>query len=145
MKPPKREFEQVVVDEWIKAEIVDVQYEKDREFTHKGNKSTSDAARIIFRLEGYKDQKPTQWMRFNYAQKSNLFNMFLLPLVPGATPNMDFDLDNLKGMNVKVMYAQKGEYQNLFGVRPLGAVSKKMPPLDVAETHEDQNDEQVPF
>lgn len=119
MIPKKKVFEQVVVDEWISGEIVDIQYEQDHEFTHKGNKKIADAVKILIRLDGYHDSKSTGWWTFNYAEKSNLYNLFIKSLVAGATPNMEYDLDNLKNMKIKVMYSQNGEYQNLTMVRPL--------------------------
>ena len=118
MKPPRKEYEKIRVDEWLQGEIVDIQYEKEHEFNYKGVKSVGPAAKIQIELKGYKDKKSTGWLSFNYSQKSNLYKFFIEPLVEGARPNMDFDLDNLKNLRIKVMYAQKGEYQNLFAVRP---------------------------
>ena len=153
MKPPKREYEQVKIDDWINGEISDIQYEDEHEFTYKGNKSTAPGVKIIMKLEGYKDAKHTRWMYFNYSEKSNLYKKFLVPLVVGAKPNMDFDLDTLKGAKIKVMYSQNGEYQNLEMVRPMvplapvvaPAKKEKLPLGDVAETHENAEEEEVPF
>lgn len=144
MKPPKKEFEQVKVDEWITGEIVDIQYEKEHEFTYKGNKSVGPASKILIRLDGYKDKKSTGWWSFNYSEKSNLYKFFINPLVEGATPNMDFDLDNLKHLRIKVMYVQNGEYQNLMAIRPID--SKIVSGRGDSETHETPpTDDEVPF
>lgn len=142
MRPPKREFEQVVVDEWLTGEIVDIQYEKEHEFTYKGNKSIGPAAKILIQLDGYRDKKSTGWWSFNYSEKSNLYKFFIHTLVEGASPNMDFDLDNLKNLRIKVMYTQNGEYQNLMAVRP---VDKKVLPGAPSATREDSPDDEVPF
>ena len=142
MRPPKREFEQVAVDEWLKGEIVDVQYEQEHEFTFKGVKSVGPAAKILIQLDGYKDKKSTGWWSFNYSEKSNLYKFFIQPLVKNAAPNIDFDLDNLKNLRVKVMYTQAGEYQNLMAVRPADdkVLSSYTPPVEKAP-----NDDEVPF
>lgn len=142
MKPPKREFEQVKTDEWLTGEIVDIQYEKDHEFSYKGNKSVDVAAKILIQLDGYKDRKSSGWMRFNYGQKSNLYKIFIAPIVEGAHPNMDFDLDLLKNLRIKVMYTQNGEYQNITMVRPAG--SKILSTTKVDSTSP-VDEEKVPF
>lgn len=150
MIPRKREFEQVAVDEWIPGEIVDIQYEQEHEFTYKGNKKIGDAVKILIRLDGYKDNKSTGWWAFNYSEKSNLYNIFIKSLVPGATPNMSFDLDGLKGMKIKAMYAQNGEYQNLAMVRPLAVpamknAATKTPRQPLADVAESEPEEETPF
>lgn len=139
MIPPRREFEKVKVDEWISGDITDIQYEQEHEFSYKGNKSKGMAARIIFNLDGYKDRKQTGWMGFSYSEKSTLYRVYLSALVEGAKPNMNFDLDLLKNLRIKVMYAQNGEYQNVVMVRPLQ--DKILPGSKLKATP----DEEVPF
>src|ERR1044072_6884510 len=118
MKPQRKEFEQVKTDEWLTGKIIDIQYDQEHEFVYKGNKTISPGVRIIFNLDGYKEKKYSRWMYFNYGNKSNLYKLFVSTLIEGAYPNMDLDLDSLKGLPIKVMYAQNGEYQNLVMVRP---------------------------
>lgn len=152
MKPPKREYEQVEVDTWLNGEITDIQYEESHEFTYKGNVNSGPGVKIIIKLDDYKDSKHTRWMYFNYGEKSNLYKLWLSPLVQGAKPNMDFDLDGLKGTKIKVMYAQNGEYQNLVMVRPLvplkpapaGKAAQKKT-SDLADVAENEEEDQVPF
>lgn len=148
MMPRKREYEQVAVDEWLVGEIADIQYEQDHESMYKGVKKVGDAVKIYIKLDGYRDKKSTGWWSFNYAEKSNLYNIFIKALVPNAAPNMLYDLDNLKGMKIKAMYTQNGEYQNLSMVRPLiskGPALGNVPNTEVAETHENITDEEPPF
>lgn len=140
MKPPKKEFEQVRVDEWLMGEISDIQYEQEHEFTYKGVKSVGAGVKIQISLDGYKDKKSTGWLGFNYSAKSNLYKFFIEPLVEGARPNMDFDLDRLKNLRIKAMYAQKGEYQNIFAIRP---DQGKVLPGSAAPKKE--TEEEVPF
>jgi hypothetical protein len=66
-------------------------------------------------------------------------------LVESATPNMDFDLDNLKNLRIKVMYTQNGEYQNLMAIRPIDG--KIIAGKSDQETHETPpvHDDEVPF
>lgn len=120
MKPMKREFEQVVVDEWLKGEIVKIEYEPKHEFIFKGEKSIDSAVKISIAIDGYKDKKSTGWWKFNYSEKSKVFKFFLQPLVEGAHQKLDFDFDHLLNLRIKLMYAQNGEYQNLIMVRPDG-------------------------
>jgi hypothetical protein len=151
MIPRKREFEQVKVDEWLTGEIVDILYEENREFVFKGQKSNQDAVRLIITLDGYKDKHPTNWLKFNYSEKSNLFKNFILPLVEGAYQNMPFDLDNLKNTRIKIMYGQNGEYQNIVMVRPLNG--KLLPGTEGPKKRADapvknadsKDDDKVPF
>ena len=142
MRPPKREFEQVKVDEWLTGEIVDIQYEQEHEFTYKGVKSVGSAAKISIKLDGYKDKKSTGWWSFNYSEKSNLYKFFIQPLVDNAVPNIDFDLDVLKNLRIKVMYTQNGEYQNLMAVRP---AETKVLASSVPPKNEPAHDDEVPF
>lgn len=144
MIPRKKVFEQIKVDEWITGEIEEIQYEQDHEFTYKGNKTKGDAVRVSLRLDGYKDKKSTGWMRFNYGEKSNLYKIFIEPLVEGARTNMTFDFDNLKDLRVKVMFTQKGEYQNLSMIRPLQ--TKVLPGVTPNTTAiPETSGEEVPF
>lgn len=120
MKPLKREFEKVKVEEWLKGEISKIEYEKQHEFTFKGEKTIAPAVRVQITLDGYKDPKSTGWWKFNYNEKSKLFRFFLEPLVEGAHSKLDFDFDHLLHTRIKVMYTTNGEYQNLVMVRPDG-------------------------
>jgi len=118
MIPKMKEFEKVKVDEWINGEITKIEYDLQHEFIFKGEKKIGPAVKVQFQLDSYKDKKSTGWWSFNYSDKSKVYKFFIQPLVEGATPNMKFDFDNLLNLRIKVMYAQNGEYQNIFAVRP---------------------------
>mgnify|MGYP007099612416 CR=1 FL=1 len=65
-------------------------------------------------------------MKFNYGEKANLYVKFLSSLVENAVPDMDFDLEALKGMKIKILWADKNGFQYPETVRPQG---KKIPML----------------
>lgn len=140
MKPPKREFEKVEVDAWLNGEISSIEYDTKHEF----KESIAPAIKIKISVAGYKFPKSTPWMLFSYAKKSNVYKLFVEPLVEGAYEYMDFDLDQLKGMRVKVMFTAKGEYQNITMVRPLE--NKVLPnPIFMNQEKASQIDEETPF
>lgn len=145
MMPPRKEFEKVKVDEWINGEISEITYD----MKHAFKKSEGPAVRLKIAMSGYKFPKPTPWMLFSYSKMSNLYILFVEPLVEGAYEYMNFDLDQLKGMKVKVMFEQKGDYQNILSVRPLnGKVKPDVVPMDQtkeADIAEAANDEEPPF
>lgn len=127
MKPPARErteFEKVKVDEWIAGDIAEVQYDKAHEFTFKGEKKINPGVRFKFSLEGYNFPHYSRWMTFSYGEKSNLYRKYLFCLVDGAKPDMDFDLDELKGFPIKTMWSNNDDFQNLEMIRPQGAMLK---------------------
>lgn len=147
MIPPKREFEKVAVDEWIEGTISEIQYDTKHAFKN----SEGPAVKIKIALVGYKFPKTTPWMLFSYSKKSNVFSLFVEPLVEGATEYMNLDLDVLKDFKVKVMFEAKGEYQNIVRVRPLNGKVKPDPvfmdqtkEIDAAETVE-VDDSEPPF
>lgn len=147
MKPPKREFEQVEVDIWLNGVIKDIQYDPEHKFKGKGYENEGPATRFMLQLNDYKDTKPSRWLYFNYGENSNLYKKWIIPLVEGAYKNMDLDLDHLKGMKIKVMYSQNGEYQNLEMVRPLESkfilTSQELPKTETEPPS--PPDEEVPF
>ena len=128
MKPPKNEqsnldYEKVKTDDFITGIISDVKY--DEEHTFKGYQGAEDkvkpAVMIQFTLEGYEYAKYSGWLSFSYDGRSNLFNTYIVPLVSGAEEYMDFDLDNLKGTKVKVLFKDtKSGFQKVDNIRPIG-------------------------
>lgn len=114
MIPPRREFEKVAVDDWINGEISEITYD----LKHQFKTSEGPAVRIKINLFGYKFPKSSPWMLFSYSKMSNLYILFIDPLVEGAREHMNFDLDQLKGMKIKIMFEAKGEYQNIVRLRP---------------------------
>ena len=146
MKPTKKpiEYEKVTTDDFVVGVIEDIKYEKDREFSYQGEKKKVDAVKIKFHVDGYKFSKQTPWMTFSYNEKSNLYTKYISSLVEGAHPDMDFDLDQIKGLKVRMLWKDKGDYQHIETIRPVG---KKIVPLNTnpdkleySEVFEEEND-----
>lgn len=143
MKPLKRDsssilYEKVSTEDFVAGIIEEVQYQKEHIFKGYGKDENGNprpdkklpATRFKFKLEGCEYPHYSKWMFFGYSEKSNLYLKFLVPLVEGAKPDMDFDLDQLKGMKVKTLWVNKGDFQHIETIRPIG---KKITPLNVTE------------
>lgn len=106
--------------------------------------------RIWFSLEGYKDEHPTRWMKFLYTERANLYKKYLVPLVQGMKPNIQWDIQDLTGMSVITYWNQQESngttYQHIETIIPDG---KKMYPVIVeagkTEDAPPQDDGDVPF
>ena len=129
MKPPKRDskdFEKVAIGEMIIGVIDDVVYDQQHKF--KGYQGAEDtiqpAVRLKFTFKEYKYHHYSRWFKFSYAEKSNLYKIFLTKLVENAQPDMDFDLDMLKGMKIKTVWNENGDFQNLESIFPFDAKIK---------------------
>ena len=152
MKPKSndREFVQEAVkcEEWIRAEVTEVKYEEAHEFGGQFAK-TGEAVRIVFKLEGYAQPKSSRWLTFSYGEKSNLWLKFLKPLVPGAKPYMDFDIQELKGTKCKLMFTASDSddgktFYNIEMVRPIKDAEKTTIQLEDIHTNE-AGDASEPF
>lgn len=130
MKPPikKLEYEKINTSDFVTGSIEDVLYDQEHVFKGYGKDSDGNpkpdtvgpAVRLVFTVDGYKFPHKTPWMKFSYSEKSNLYKKFVSALVKDAKEFMDWDLDQLKGMKVKMLWADKGEFQNLETIRPIG-------------------------
>lgn len=118
------EYEKVKTDEWITGTIANIEYDLARKSIWQGKEKTGPAVRIVFEIEGCKYPHKTPWMAFYYVEKSNLYKKYLSKLVDGITVNCTFDMDALKGLSVKMMWSNNGEYQNLDLIKP---VKDKLP------------------
>ena len=149
MKPPKRsntEFEKVKCGDFITGVIDKVEYDEEHTFRYQGKEKVASAVRLIFKLDGYKFPHYTRWMTFSYGEKTNLLNKYLVKLVEGAYPDMDFDLDRIIGMKVKTIWAEKNDFQY---VELIQANQEKIqldhiPASDDVEPPE-YTDEEIPF
>jgi hypothetical protein len=132
MKPPQqdRKFEKIPTNDFVSAIIEEIQYEQEHEFTFKGTINKAPGVKFKFIIEGCEYPHSSRWMKFIYAAKANLYQKYIVPLVEGAKPFMDFDMDQLKGMKVKMLWVDNGEYQNIETIRP--ADGKKIVPLNQA-------------
>jgi hypothetical protein len=129
MKPPKRsyEYEKVSTGDFVVGVIDTIQYEELHDFKFEGKAKQAPACRFKFVINGYAYPHYSGWMTFNYGKKSNLYTKYLVNLVENAFPDMDFDLDNLRGLKVKMLWANRGEYQHVETIRPDG---QKVPFVD---------------
>lgn len=119
--PPRRDpkdFEHLPANTFLTGTLSDVEYEAEHQFT--GQYATvGPAVRLSFTVDGYKFPHKTYWMKFNYHEKSNLFKKYLVPLVAGIKPYAEFNLRDLIGMRVKMIWQDNGDFQNLSLVTPL--------------------------
>lgn len=122
MRPPSnREFEKVKVGEFLNGVIKEVQYEKEHEFQYLGTVTKTLGIRFQLELEGYEHLKYTRWMKFNLGARANLYKKFVSTLVAGATPNIDFDLDELQGLKIQTYWVENEKgYQNIELIKPVG-------------------------
>jgi len=143
VKPPKREasadmqFEKVTVEDFVTGVIDDIQYEMEHEFKFKGEVKKKPGCRFKFKLEGYEHAHYSQWLTFSYGELTNLYKIYLSSLVDDATPDMDFELDTLKGMKVKILWKEsKNGFQFPGTIRRLRGAD---------ETYTEQTEEDCPF
>jgi hypothetical protein len=125
MKPAnngKSDYEKVDCGDFIPGTISDIQYDKEHTFKgfNGGEDAKHEAVRFIFLLDGYKMKHYSRWMKFIYAEKSNLYSKYLVPLVMHPEPFMDFEIELLKGMKVKTLWTEKNDFQNIETIRPVG-------------------------
>lgn len=121
MKPAKRDsndYEKVKTDDFVVGMIEDVAYDQEHKFSFKGEEKVRPAVRFKFALDGCSYPHYSRWQSFNYGEKSVLYLKYLSALVDGAAPDMDFDLDQLKGMRVKTLWTEKNNFQSVETVRP---------------------------
>jgi len=120
MRPPSNEgYEKVKVGDFIAGIIDEVCYEKDHEFTYLQTVTKSLGIRFKLLLDGCEHPKYTKWMKFSLGARSNLYKKFVSALVEGATPNMDFDLDELQGVQVLTYWTENEKgYQNVELIKP---------------------------
>lgn len=130
MKPPTRQktdFEQVATDDWTTGIISEIQYNETHKRLWQGEEKIGPAVRLKFTLDGYQFPHYSGWLSFTYSERSNLYKKYISALVDGATPEMEFDMDQLKDLPVKIMWKQNGEYQNVELVRPINGKVKALP------------------
>ena len=149
-KPPKMQYEKVPVNDLIPAVIDDIEYEEKHEFIWKGKTVEASAVRFFFNIEGCKHLHQSRWMKFFYLDKSTLLKKYVMPLVEGAKANMDFDLNHLKGMKIKMLWVDgKDDYQNIESIMPfdkkLPFTAEEAPPTEAAGEGPVSDEEPIPF
>lgn len=142
-------MEVVPTDEFLGAVISDVKYEEAHAFTGQFAR-VGEAVRIQFTLDpingkSFEFPKYSRWMSFNYDQKSNLFKNFIMPLVKGAKPYMDFDITALKGVRCRLMFEEMvndegKKFYNIMMVKlEKGASVESLPTIQL------EHEEESPF
>lgn len=128
LKPPKQEsmdpdkYERVPVNEFVNGVIEDVEHDPNHQFKGPHAKA-GEAVRLKFKIDGLEFPHRTRWMTFSYSEKSNLYTKYIVKLVEGAKPFMDFDLHRLKGMKVRMFWendARDPRYQSIQVIVPQG-------------------------
>ena len=144
MIPPskKLEYEKVKTDDFVVGEITEIKYDMERKSIWKGVEKVGPACRIIFQIDGCKFPHGTPWMSFNLSEKSNLFKKYVSSLVEGAEEFMEFDLDQLIGMKVKMLWKDNGDFQHIEVIRPVGS---KIVPILGKDEKKAESDEEAPF
>lgn len=132
MMPEEREmtFEKVNTSDFVTGVIEDIERDKEHKKIYQGKESIKDCIRFVFNIEGCKFPHRSNWMTFNYSAKGNLFGKYLTSLVDGAKEYMKFDVEQLKGMKVKMLWKDVGDFQAVETIRP---VEKKIIPLNSTE------------
>jgi hypothetical protein len=156
MRPPKRsnkDYEKVKIGEMISGVIEEVQYDMEHKF--KGFQGKEDtiqpAVRLKFMLDGYKFPHFSRWMKFSLGEKANLYKKYVSKLIENAEPDMDVDIDALKGMRVKTVWSEDRDFQNIDAIYPEGAKAKRIDASveSVPEIHIDEeppiDEESAPF
>ena len=152
MRPPRQDYERVPVGEPITGIIEKVQY--DEKHTFKAFKEGADdtvcpAIRFKFKLDGCEYPHYSRYMKFNVGEKANLYKKYLVALIEGAVPDMDFDLDVLNGMKIITTWANNGDFQNLESIEPAEkkiTLADPIPTIDLDKQEEPPLDpEQAPF
>jgi hypothetical protein len=147
MKPPQRSsttFEKVKIGDFITGYISKIEYDNEHKF--KGFEGKEDkispAIRFVFKLDGYEYPHRSRWMNLIVGEKSNLDKKYISKLIANAKPDMSFDLDILLDMQVKTIWEENGDFQNLENIYPAG---KKITIKDEDEgddfTHEPDDDD----
>ena len=123
-RPPKTSsttFEKVRIGEFIFGTIEKIQHEPNhvfKGFEGKGD-TVAPAVRFIFKLQGYEFSHYTRWMRFSMDERSNLYSKYIVKLVANAHQYIDFDLDELVGLEVKTVWDEKGDFQHIANIWPI--------------------------
>jgi len=149
MRPPQKEFEKVPVDDFVSATIVDIKYDEAHEFSvfQSDEKEIGFGVQFTLEISGLREPKKTRWYRFSYDQKSNLYKLFIAPLVQDAQPYMEFDLDQLKGVAVKMLWKNDKDprYQSIETIRPVGSKVVSNIPQGPKPVFDQRQDDEPPF
>jgi hypothetical protein len=135
MKPQRQEYEKVDINDFTTGVIEKVQYEKEHKFKFQDKETIAEGVRFKFKLIGYEHPHYSRWMKFNYGVKSNLYGKYLVPLVENPMPDMDFEIENLEGLKVKILWSERNGFYNVETIRPANGrvkheVKEEEPPIE---------------
>ena len=155
MRPPKKiEYEKVQVGEMLRGEIVEIQHEREHKFKgfSGGEDTVQEAIRFVFKLDDYKFKHYSRWMKFSYAERSNIYSKYLVKLVKEIQPDADYDIENLLHFRVKTLWVEKDGFQNIESIFPekemLPFTTEPFKPADILEEEkpvDGEDGEDVPF
>lgn len=145
-QPEKKqmEYEKINCSDFTTGVIADVMIDLAHTFKFKDKESVHPGVRFKFELNGYQYPKFSRWMKFNYGEKANLYKKYLYPLVEGAVPDMDFEIESLIGMDVKILWSENVYQDKLFyNVETIRPAKSKM--KLAGKVYETESVEDVPF
>jgi len=122
--PPKFDYEKVALGIPIAGVISNIDYEDKHVFKSKDGEKTMSAVRLVLKLDGYEYPHRSRWMTFSYDERSNLFQKYLSELILGAMPEMEMDLDVIKGMRVSTVWGEQNDFQFIESISPIGEKRK---------------------
>lgn len=136
MQPPKPIMEKVTTSDFVTGVIDSYQYEEKHIFKlpvtpeNPTGEKVGPGVRFKFIIDGLQYPKHSRWLTFSYHEKATLYIKYISSLVKDARPKMDFDLDQLIGLKVKMLWKddKNPEYQSLDSIRPVG---DKIIPIDM--------------
>jgi len=154
VKPKPREqieYEKVAIGEFVNGIIEEVERDEEHQSSYQGKPTIRDCVRFKFKLSGYDFPHYSRWCTFSYGEKANLYIKYLSKLVPEAEPDMDYDIELLKNMKVRTIWAEeKGKdgkvYQHIESIFPLkeSGANKKFD-KKMEEIEEPPYENEVPF
>ena len=105
--PPTPVYEKVKTDDFVTGTIDSYQYEEKHEFTGPKGIVVKPAIKFSFIIDGMDYPKMSKWMTFSYNEKATLFIKYVSSLVKDAKPGMKFDIDQLIGMKVRMLWKEE--------------------------------------
>jgi len=135
---PKFDYEKVEIGNFVNGVIENIEYDNEHKFKSPDGEKISPAVRFVFKLDGYKYPHRSRWMTFSYGEKTNLYSKYIVKLVLGAIPDLDMDLDVLKGMRVKTIWNEQNDFQSIENIFPVGEKLKLSEAAKADIQHEEE-------
>lgn len=147
-----KDFERVILDEWIMGVIEDIQEFKNVEKTYTNDDGEKETKKITqvrfkFKLDGYAYAHYSKKMTASMNERSSLF-LFLQQLYGELlSPDVPVELDMLKGIKIKTMWSEVtlksgNKFQYPDKIRSL---EDNLPAIWNVETQEEITGDEPPF